>query len=770
MSLTIQAGPRAQGLFGGLTSLNRGFGETATSATSLTKTIGKLGLGFAALGIATKPFLNIFTDAISKTAQFEFKLSTIQALMGETRKSAIIPLRDEILRLGASTIFTADQVAAASITLSRAGLSQVQQITLLSTVLDTATAANVSLSEAAGIAISVINGFGLPIEKAGDALDTVARAANSSNTSIQLLTSSLILVAPAANIINASLEETSLVIATLAQAGIRGTRAGTALAAAIFKLISPSKKVLELLGGPGGQRALLLEIGKDGKQVFKSLTTIMLDFAGKMDKVTDPLERAKLQIDVFGRRGVRAFNAIVQLGKNFTTITEENVAGIIKLAKAAGFKNVLPEDLIGKQISGINRIRLSLKGAEGSLKKFAKVQLENMLGGFLLVTSAIERMKLALGSLVVKSFANILSDIVAGAQLLAKGFDLAALESEDLTKAIAKLTKGDKAFESTLINIIQLINGFIAGIKAVAFVIKTVVGVFITLGKIMNLVLGDTATGFIIGGLLATLAALSLFGLAAAGVSIILFGLGTIGFGTMLTAIGAFLIKIPLAALMFLVLNGAILRTNIASLKLAFTWKSMLISVGIATGLFFALRTTTARLVGVLVLAALAGAAFTLSLSPFIIGVLAASAVLLALLTLVNAFTGGSLDLPKIPNFSTGEAPAIGGSSGGFGGLGPQSSLGAIPPKQLPITVTPLNIPNPILAANSGRVEPMTINLVTNLDGEQIAISQAKISLENSQRLGFGSSLTANAPIIKRLGPLANPANGIANNRQTDIG
>ena len=234
------------------------FLQTANSLSSqLNDTLSSLGAGLS-LGYLTY-----------EAAKFEQVLANTAAVAGATG-SALEALRAKSLELGASTKFTAAEVAAGMEFLSRAGFTVGETLEAIEPALQLAAVGNLEIAQAADIATNVLAGFRSQVSELPRYFDVLAKASVTSNTTIYELGSAMRWAAPAAKAFGVSVEETTAALATLAEAGLKGGSAGAGFRRGLIALTRPTKQT----------RKMFKDHGLDVEDVDLS------DFTGTMEEMS----------------------------------------------------------------------------------------------------------------------------------------------------------------------------------------------------------------------------------------------------------------------------------------------------------------------------------------------------------------------------------------------------------------------------------------------------------------------------------------------------
>lgn len=187
----------------------------------------------------TAPLTAFGALSLRTAGQFESSMNRVRATTGAVGRD-FQQLENLAKELGATTAFSASQAADAMNALAQAGFGVEEITAALPGVLQLAAAGTLSLEEAASIAATTLAGFGLEAEEIGRVNDVLARSAISANTDIRRLAEGFRYVAPIANGLGFSFEETTAALGQLANAGIDASSAGTALRSIMTQLATES--------------------------------------------------------------------------------------------------------------------------------------------------------------------------------------------------------------------------------------------------------------------------------------------------------------------------------------------------------------------------------------------------------------------------------------------------------------------------------------------------------------------------------------------------
>ena len=142
----------------------------------------------------------------------------VEAISGATGKE-LADLEEQAKELGKTTQFSAIQVSEGMENLASAGFEANEILKAMPGLLDLAATDNIELANAAEIAATAINGFGLEADDTGHVADVLAESAARTNASVESMGYSFKYVAPYSAALNVSMEQTAAAIGILSDAG-----------------------------------------------------------------------------------------------------------------------------------------------------------------------------------------------------------------------------------------------------------------------------------------------------------------------------------------------------------------------------------------------------------------------------------------------------------------------------------------------------------------------------------------------------------------------
>lgn len=325
------------------------------------------------LGVTT-PLLTLAGAAVGVGMGFDESMSNVYGLMSSLNltQSQMDALRDTAREMGSTTKFSAAEAADAMGYMALAGWDDQEVIAGLPGVLDLAAAANMDLAKASDIVTDTMTPFGMAASEAARAADVFAYAQANSNTTVELLGESMKYVAPTADAFGMTLEDTAGALGVLANAGIKGSQAGTTLNAMLRDLKNNSEKGAVAIG-----KTKVALTNSDGS--YRSYGEIIRD----IDKATQGMtasQRDAALMEIFG---------------------DESLKGILATLKQG-------PDALDEMTSG-------LYGCEGAAKSMAEVMQDNLRGELTTLSSGVQEMGIALSDFLtpaIRSGVTFVTDLV----------------------------------------------------------------------------------------------------------------------------------------------------------------------------------------------------------------------------------------------------------------------------------------------------------------------------------------------------------------------
>ena len=239
--------------------------------------------------------------AIQVGKEFEASMAKVGAISG-ANVTQLKALEKTARDLGATTAFTASEVAGLQTEFAKLGFTSSEINKVTKGTLSLAGATGTDLATAASVAGSTLRGFGLSVEETGRVTNVMAASFSKSALDMEKFSNSMTYVAPIAKMAGVDLEGTTAILGQLANAGIDGSMAGTAL------------------------RKILLEAGKEGSKLAKRMGGPIKsfdDFKNKMKKLKDEgFDPMAEGADLVGARAITSFGILLDGVDSIDKLTE----------------------------------------------------------------------------------------------------------------------------------------------------------------------------------------------------------------------------------------------------------------------------------------------------------------------------------------------------------------------------------------------------------------------------------------------------------------
>jgi TP901 family phage tail tape measure protein len=230
------------------------------------------GAGYAGVAAGRRGLSGMW-GLISPGNDFNFAMSEVQALSRLDRNSAALAaLRGQARSLGASTMYTATDVAGGQAFLAMAGFTPDSIQAAMPGLLSMAFAGNTDLARTADIASNILGGFDIDPSQMPRVADVLTKGFTTANTNLEMLGQTMEYVGPVARAAGMSLEESVAMAGLLGNAGIQANKAGTTLRAMLLRLSSP------VTGAKAALRELRIEV-TDLSGNVRSLPTLLSEVA-----------------------------------------------------------------------------------------------------------------------------------------------------------------------------------------------------------------------------------------------------------------------------------------------------------------------------------------------------------------------------------------------------------------------------------------------------------------------------------------------------------
>ena len=302
---------------GGLASKLKGLGE---NFGGLTKGIMA---GAAAFGVfkGVMAGYDFIKDSYLSYAKLDAAITRNRGIMRASAEDTA-KLKSQILELGKTMPFTAQEVAEAQYYQAMAGMKTNEVLELTPKLLKMSIASGQDLASTSDILTDNISAFGLALEDADRLMDVMVATANNANTDIAGLGEAYKYVASTSKSFE-SMEEVNILLGTLANNGIKSGQAGRNLAAVYTRLAKSTPDIDKAL------KVMNLKL-YDSQGKFKGLRKIVEEMRPILARMTDE-QRNYILTTIFGSEQMKIITSLLGTSKE----SFESLANSIYNSKGA---------------------------------------------------------------------------------------------------------------------------------------------------------------------------------------------------------------------------------------------------------------------------------------------------------------------------------------------------------------------------------------------------------------------------------------------------
>ena len=371
----------------------------------------------------TLPLAGAGAAAIKVAADFDSGMSKVQAISGATGED-LEKLRDKAREMGAKTKFSASEAADAMSYMAMAGWKTGDMLDGIEGIMNLAAASGEDLATTSDIVTDALTAFGLKAKDSGHFSDILAAASSNANTNVSLMGETFKYVAPVAGALGISAEDTAEAIGLMANAGIKGSQAGTSLRSILTRLATDAGASSKSLGALG---VLTKELGVDFYDANGKVRDfgIFLNDARKQWKTLSEEDASRFAKKIAGEEGISAWLSMM---------------------------NAAPED--------IAKLSNAISNCDGVAQEMAETMQNNLQGKLTILKSQTEELAIGFGTELMP----IAQDLVGLASSAVQKFSglndgtkkfivyagLAAAAAGPLASVLGNVTTGIGSMISTL--------------------------------------------------------------------------------------------------------------------------------------------------------------------------------------------------------------------------------------------------------------------------------------------------------------------------------
>ena len=295
--------------------------------------------------------------AVKTTADFDSSMSKVAAISGATGKD-FDDLRAKAREMGAETKFSASEAADAFQYMAMAGWKTEDMMDGISGIMSLSAADGLDLATTSDIVTDSLSAFNLTAKDSGHFADVLAAASTNANTNVSMMGETFKYAAPVAGALGFSIEDVAVATGLMANAGIKGSQAGTAMRGFLTRLAKPTK---------------------ESATAMDFLDIEIQNADGSMKSLSEILHYTKRQFDTLNE-AEKAQYAAMLAGQN-------GMSGLLAIMNAAD--------------SDIEKLEKAVDSANGTAEKMAETMQDNLNGQLTILKSAAEEAAISVGDALV---------------------------------------------------------------------------------------------------------------------------------------------------------------------------------------------------------------------------------------------------------------------------------------------------------------------------------------------------------------------------------
>lgn len=328
----------------------------------------------ASLGIA-----KLGKEIIKAGSDFEAQMSKVGSISLASAED-METLREKAKQMGETTVFSATQAGEAFQYMAMAGWKTEEMTAGIEGIMNLAAASGENLGEVSDIVTDALTAFGLKASDSAHFADVLAAASSNANTNVSMMGETFKYVAPVAGSLKYSIEDVAVATGLMANSGIKGGQAGTALRAVLSRLAKPTGEAEAAI------KDLRISISKADGSV-KPLSQTIGELRDKFSKLSDS-QKAQYATMLAGQEGMSGLLAIVN-------------------ASETDFK----------------KLTAAIDNSNGTTKEMAERNLDNLKGKLTLAGSAAEALGIAIYEGIDEQLGSAVDKGTQMLQGLADAFD-----------------------------------------------------------------------------------------------------------------------------------------------------------------------------------------------------------------------------------------------------------------------------------------------------------------------------------------------------------
>ena len=386
MKSAVNASNNLRNSLNGTTSGMKNFGNQSSGVGGVITSLASKAAVAVGAFVGVRQAIDFGKDVVNTGREFEQGMANVSAISGATG-AELTALSEKAKEMGAKTKFSAIEASEAMSYMGMAGWNSSQMIDGIAGIMNLAAASGEELAGVSDIVTDALTAFGLKASDSCEFADVLAVAASKSNTNVSLLGESFKNVAATAGAMGYSMKDTTTALGLMANAGVKGSDAGTSLRGVMTRLAKPTKEVDAAMSALG-----ISAVNTDGS--MKPLSVLIPELQTHFSTLTDA-QKGQYATMIAGKNALSGFLSIV----NASSDDFYSLSDAINNSEGAALKmaDTMNDTVSGKLTllkSQFEGVKIAIFDALGS-SQFKGV-LQSMSDGLGALTPAISYVTVAI--------------------------------------------------------------------------------------------------------------------------------------------------------------------------------------------------------------------------------------------------------------------------------------------------------------------------------------------------------------------------------------
>ena len=368
--------------------ISKGFKDAGTAIEDAGKKLAPFSAAAAAgLGVAVKT-----------TADFDEEMSKVGAISGATGED-FDALRAKAREMGSETKFSATEAAQGFEYMAMAGWKTGDMLDGIEGILNLAAASGEDLGKTSDIVTDALTAMGYSAQDAGRLADVMAAASSNANTNVSMMGETFKYAAAVGGSYGYTMEDIALATGLMANAGIKGSQAGTAMRSIMTRLATDAGASSKKLGALGVLTEKLGVAFYNTDGTMRPFRSVIEDVRKKWGKLTKE-EQANYANTIAGKNAMTGWLAIM---------------------------NSAEEDF--------DKLADAIDNSNGTAKGMADTMQDNLAGQLTILKSQLQEFAISIGDALMPA----IRDVVSWFQGLVDKFNALSPKTKEMVAKIGVL-------------------------------------------------------------------------------------------------------------------------------------------------------------------------------------------------------------------------------------------------------------------------------------------------------------------------------------------